>query len=102
MPTDMIEGVRWLLSEQAADGQLAAVPEGVLVTLEMLEGQASGTGGCNNYFTTYILDGASVTFGPIGSTLMVCEGAGGDVETAYLANLALVASWASTGPPDPQ
>jgi heat shock protein HslJ len=97
IPTDSIEGPTWRLQEQAVDGQLAALPDGATATLVLVGGQASGNGGCNDYFAEYTLDGPSLTFGEIGSTLMFCEGPGSDVETAYFANLALVASWMSDG-----
>ena len=99
-PEANIEGVTWLLTSQAVDGQLAALPMGdppLLVSLRMEEGRASGTGGCNNYFGGYTLDGSSLTFDAMGATQMFCEGPAGEVEAAYLANLALVASWASDG-----
>ena len=97
VPVDGIEGLTWQLREQATDGAMVPVPEGVLVTLVMEGGDAGGSGGCNTYFASYVLDGASLTFSEIGSTLMFCEGPGGDVETVYFGNLALVASWASDG-----
>lgn len=99
-PEVSIEGVTWLLSSQAVDGELAALPAGdppLVVSLLMEEGRASGSAGCNNYFGGYTLDGASLTFGDMGATQMFCEGPAGEVETAYLANLAAVASWASDG-----
>jgi heat shock protein HslJ len=97
IPADGIEGVAWQLSEQVVDGGLTVLPEGVLATLTMTDGQAGGTGGCNTWFGEYTLDGAALSFGPIGSTQMFCEGAGSEVEAAYFANLGLVASWVSDG-----
>ena len=99
-PAASIEGITWLLTSQAVDGQLAALPSGdppIVVSLLLDEGRAAGAGGCNNYFASYTLDGSSLVFGPIGATQMFCEGPAGEVETAYLANLATVASWASDG-----
>ena len=99
-PAPAIEGVTWLLTGQAVDGQLAALPAGdppIVVSLLMEDGLASGSAGCNNYFGDYTLDGSNLVFGPIGATMMFCEGPAGEVETAYLANLATVASWASDG-----
>ena len=99
-PAPSIEGVTWLLTSQAVEGQLAALPAGdppLVVSLLLEDGRGSGSAGCNNYFSSYTLDGSSLTFGPIGATQMFCEGAAGEVEAAYLANLAVVASWASDG-----
>jgi heat shock protein HslJ len=92
-----IEGMTWLLTGQAVDGAMVAVPDGIVVSLLMEDGRASGTGGCNSYFGTYELDGFAVSFSKIGSTLMACPGAAGDVEAAYFGNLGLVASYQSGG-----
>jgi len=92
-----IEDMTWMLTSQAVDGQLVPVPDGVLVSLRMEDGRASGSGGCNSYFASYELDGFDVTFSEIGSTLMACPGPAGDVERAYLANLGMVASYQSGG-----
>lgn len=96
-----IEGVAWLLTSQTVDGQLAPVASSgdtpVVVSLRLEDGRAGGNAGCNNYFAEYTLADTSLTFGPIGATQMFCEGAPGEVETAYLANLAAVASWSSDG-----
>ncbi len=42
------------------------------------------------------MTGASIKIGPLVSTQMACVGAGADVETAYLANLAKVVSFTAT------
>ena len=92
-----IEGLQWLLTAQLVDGEMTPVPEGVVVSLFMEDGQAGGTGGCNNYFADYELDGFDLTFGNIGATLMACPGPAGDVESAYFSNLGLVTSYQSGG-----
>lgn len=92
-----IEGTTWLLREQAVDGSMSTVPKGVLVSLRMADGVAGGNGGCNRYNTSYTLEGSSLTFGPVASTLMACPDPAGSVEAAYLANLAAVAAWTSDG-----
>lgn len=98
LPTDGLEGITWQLVEHIVGGDaVAAVPEGVVATLILQGGSAGGSGGCNSFTAGYTLDGESLTFGPVTSTLMLCEGPGGDVETVYFASLPLVASWASDG-----
>jgi heat shock protein HslJ len=100
-PVGVIEGVTWLLTGQTVDGQLAPLPTGegaaIIVSLLLEDGKAGGSGGCNNYFSSYELGDASLTFGPIGATQMFCEGAASEIEAAYFDNLALAASWASDG-----
>ena len=45
----------------------------------------------------YTLDGDSLTFGQVTSTLMLCAGIGGTIETFYFADLPAVAAWAIDG-----
>jgi len=92
-----IEGMAWLLTGQAIDGEIVPVPDDVGVSLLMENGRAGGSGGCNSYFASYQIDGFDVTFDEIGATLMACVGPASDVETAYFANLGLVASYQSGG-----
>jgi heat shock protein HslJ len=99
MPVDLVEGITWVLTSQAVDGELAALPDGAFVSLRMENGQAGGQGGCNSYFSSYELDGFDLTFSDIGSTMMACLPPLMDVEAAYFANLAAVASYLSTGGP---
>lgn len=51
--------------------------------------RVSGSGGCNRYFGSYSLDGGSIRFGPLASTLMYCEGTM-VVEQAFFKALDLV------------
>jgi putative lipoprotein len=92
-----LEGTEWLLVKAQLSGAYADIPDEVVATLLMADGQAGGSGGCNQWFAGYTLDGASLTFGDIGSTLMLCAGPGGDVETFYFADLGSVRSWAIDG-----
>jgi heat shock protein HslJ len=69
----------------------------VLATLTMQDAAAGGSGGCNSWFGDYTLDGTSLMFSNIGSTFMFCEGPAGEVEQAYFANLADVATYAILG-----
>lgn len=92
-----IEGMTWLLTGQAIDGQIVPVPERLNVSLQMQDGQAGGHGGCNSYFTSYEINGFDVSFGPVGSTLMACLPPLMDVEQAYFANLGEVVSYQSGG-----
>ncbi|MBC9926642.1 MULTISPECIES: META domain-containing protein [unclassified Leucobacter] len=38
------------------------------------DGKVSGTDGCNRLVGTFEVDGDTVTFGPLASTMMFCEG----------------------------
>ncbi|MEV7522759.1 META domain-containing protein [Streptomyces sp. NPDC091371] len=46
------------------------------------DGTVSGTLGCNRFSAKATVDGSTVTFGPLTSTRMACEGPTGDVERA--------------------
>ena len=56
-------------------------------------GALSGSGGCNQYSTTYRTDGSSIAIGQIASTLMACEGDRGAQETAFLSALQGATTW---------
>lgn len=38
------------------------------------EGEVNGNGGCNNFFGSYTQEGNTITFGPLASTKMACQG----------------------------
>ncbi len=96
IPVDIIEGLDWSLQRQLIDGELTELPNGVIVTLSMTDGTATGNGGCNDYFASYERDGDTLAFGGIGATEMYCVDAH-EVEAAYFANLEAVVSGFSTG-----
>lgn len=93
---DIIEGVDWTLLRQGVEGTLAELPDGLSITLLMEDGEASGNGGCNDYFASYQRDGDQLMFSDIGSTEMYCDVAS-DQEAAYFANLGEVTTGFSTG-----
>ncbi len=57
-------------------------------------GRVSGETGCNRYMGEVSVDGASLTFGPLATTRMACEGALQEQERAVLDALAGVTGWA--------
>jgi len=57
---------------------------GVETSIEFKDGQLSGNVGCNGFGGDYSVDGNTITFGPIMSTLMFCE-AIADQESSTLA-----------------
>ncbi|WEK34921.1 MAG: META domain-containing protein [Candidatus Pseudobacter hemicellulosilyticus] len=69
-----LEGTTWKLTG------LSSLPEGLPalpqdVTLRMDTGRVTGHAGCNRYFGTYTLSGASLQFNGVGSTKMFCDAA---------------------------
>ncbi|MBX3029434.1 MAG: META domain-containing protein [Chloroflexi bacterium] len=89
----VLEGTVWHLRQARLSGAFADIPAEVEATLQLVDGHASGSGGCNRWFAEYALDGTALSFGPIGSTLMFCEGPGGQVETFFFADLEGVTQW---------
>ena len=89
-PIDL-DGSAWVLLSLSSQEPIP----GTEVTGEFIEGNFSGTAGCNNYFTSYETAGDSLRFGPAGSTMMFCELPEGvmDQEIAYLSSLAQVSSY---------
>src|SRR5262245_33925765 len=74
-------GTEWILGD--LPGQAL---EDVRPTISFSgDGTVEGNAGCNTFSGTYTVDGTNLTFGPLATTRMACEGAKGTVETAYLA-----------------
>lgn len=87
--TNPLAGTQWQLVEQ---GGSAVEP---FVTLSFDEqGGAGGNGGCNVYGGSYSLDGDSITFDGLFSTMMACPAL--DVEQAFFAALSSATTFALT------
>src|SRR3954451_13497074 len=82
-PGVAIEGLEWVLKQQSNGSAMADVPSGTLASLLLDQADASGTGGCNQFTTTYTLTGSALTFGPLLTTKAACPDATSSVETAY-------------------
>jgi len=73
-------GTEWVLGD--LPGQVLA---DVRPTISFSgDGTVTGNAGCNTFNGTYTVDGSNLTFGPLASTKMACEGAKGTLETAFL------------------
>jgi heat shock protein HslJ len=66
-----LAGTSWIMS--SLNGALPVA--GTTVTLQLgVDGSASGSDGCNRYWTTYEQDGQDLTFRqPMAGTMMACE-----------------------------
>jgi heat shock protein HslJ len=93
----MLEGTTWALQQLAVETSLTDVPSDVAATLFLQDGRASGGAGCNTFSGDYTIDGDALVFGPIMSTMMICEGERASTEAAYLAAFPLVTSYALDG-----
>jgi heat shock protein HslJ len=93
-PAASLAGTSWMLTQQ--DGQ--PVSSGVTITAGFgADGNVSGSGGCNNYNGAYTVEGGSITFGPLASTMMACPEPQMGAETAYLGALEKVNTWMVEG-----
>jgi len=90
-PTDSA----WKLTGIAgSDGTLVAPVDIAAPTLSLSDGTAAGNASCNEYSGSYEIDGSTITFGPMISTQMFCDGQElMDQEMAYLAALGTVDGW---------
>lgn len=76
----------------------APVVGGRAPTLRLVEGRASGHGGCNSFTATYSSSGRDeIDFGPIASTKMACEGPVMEQEARYFAILDAVETFSRYG-----
>jgi heat shock protein HslJ len=76
--------------------QTAAAPD-VETSIEFKDGQMSGNVGCNSFGGDYTVDGGTISFDSIMSTMMFCEGPVGDQELAVLSVLQESATFVMEG-----
>ena len=81
-----LEGSTWVLgSYMGAEGSMVTALPDIEATATFLDGQVSGMGSCNRYFGSYEVDGSSLSFSPLGSTMMACQPEVMEQEAAFLA-----------------
>jgi heat shock protein HslJ len=92
-------GTAWSLEAVGSGVDAVSSPiAGTQVTLELQDdGSASGSGGCNQFNTSYETDGATISFGPVGSTQMACEQGVMEQEAAVLGALESAATFEIVG-----
>ena len=91
--TTGLEGA-WTLTSYLVDGTLQPVPSGASATAVFAAGTVAGNSGCNQYTGSYTVDDPKLTIGPLATTMMACQPPASDLETAYLADMGKVASFA--------
>lgn len=70
--SESIEGQWALVSYGPTSSQTPALPD-VETSIEFMDGRMGGNVGCNGFGGEYEVDGGSITFGPVVSTMMFCE-----------------------------
>ena len=99
LPSDGVEGLAWQLESLVLpdETELTPVPDEVVASIVLEEGQATGSGGCNGFSASYQLGGARLSFGDVLSTRMACPEPVMSFEQAFFTQLGSVASWSSDG-----
>lgn len=95
-----LTGTLWQLTAyNNGAGAMVSAAAGVETTAVFNDdGSLNGRGGCNNYFTSFTVEGQNLTIGEaIGSTMMACEDAVMQQETAFLAALPAAATYQIRG-----
>lgn len=94
---DPLDGTAWTLTSMQDPSGDVAIPEQQRPTIEFASGMTNGFSGCNTFRGSYEVDLSSLTFGELAATQMACEPPASDVESAYLAALGAVDSFAVQG-----
>jgi heat shock protein HslJ len=94
--TPSLEG-SWKLVSYGDPAQPTSAAPDVETSIDFKDGQVTGNVGCNGFGGKYEVDGKEIKFSEMMSTLMFCEGPGGDQETATLNVLRETATVALNG-----
>ncbi|WEK50720.1 MAG: YbaY family lipoprotein [Candidatus Kaistia colombiensis] len=80
-PAASLKNTEWL-AEDIGGGSVLDIVQSTLVIGE--GGRISGSGGCNRYFGTAIVQGGKIKIGPLGATQMACVPAQMEQERKFL------------------
>jgi heat shock protein HslJ len=86
-----------LTAGSTADGDIEIIPTAAVTMDVTADDTVTGTSACNRYSSTVVIDGGSVSFGPIAATRMACAPRPNAVEQAYLGALDVVDSGSRDG-----
>lgn len=93
-----LTGRDWVLLSFGEEDTVAFDPAVMSVNAIFGEdGQVSGNSGCNQYGGAYTLDGDTIRFGALMTTLMACDESVMNVEAAFTAALAGASTWTING-----
>ncbi len=88
-----LEGTSWVLEGVAKGDAIVSTWIDVEITAEFIDGKVDGSAGCNRYFASYEIENESLSFGPAGSTMMMCDDERMEREREFLAALENVAGY---------
>jgi len=100
VPPASLTGTTWVATMVNNGQQAVTGPAGdtTITAVFTEDGKLNGSAGCNNYMTTYTLDGQTMTIEPPASTRKLCaDEAIMAQESAYLGQLPTVGSWSISG-----
>lgn len=100
-----LTGTSWELRSFGEGDTAVSVIKGSTVSIRFMpengegRGRLTGSAGCNNFFTTYHIDGEKIEVGPPGATMMYCGHIGGlmDQEQRFLKALEKSGEYRITG-----
>lgn len=88
----------WRIVSYGPEGSLIPAVAGVDTSVNFqADGKINGNAGCNQFFGTYTVDGETIEFSAIGSTMMACLDGRMEQEQGVLAVLSGEASYALSG-----
>ena len=97
-PQACITDTEWTLVSYGIKSNPQKALPNVKATATFSEGKITGIASCNNYFTSYEVDGSSLRItSPIGTTLMMCEEDVMQQERAFLGALETFKSYKISG-----
>jgi heat shock protein HslJ len=79
-----VEGTVWMVEGLVSNQAVSSMPAGVEASLVFADGKVSVDAGCNKGSGSAEIGATTITFGPIATTKMFCEGAAGEVEQQVL------------------
>ena len=99
-PTSLVATPWQILAYNNGQEAVVSVINGTEITALFVDGNVSGSAGCNDYNASYELDGENITIGPAVTTRKFCEEPEGvmDQETEFLSALKSAATYQIDGP----
>jgi heat shock protein HslJ len=79
-----VEGTVWTVESLVSNQAVSSMPAGVEASLVFADGKVAVDAGCNKGSGAAGIGDSTITFGPIATTKMFCEGAAGEVEQQVL------------------
>jgi heat shock protein HslJ len=88
-----LEGTLWQLSGLVEGDAVVSTPLDEKINMKFENGQLTGSGGCNQFFADYTIEGEKLTLGVMGSSKMACGDEIDQREAVFLGALTQAASY---------